>query len=266
MDLSKVIGAALTLCAPQVRHRAKLIPDLSPVPMVQGDPSRFCQVLVNLIVNAGQAIQTGSADSQFVRVVTRVEQEHVIIEIIDSGCGIPKDKIEKIFEPYYTTKPAGEGTGLGMYLSRSYIQLLGGRLEVDSVVNEGTTMRIYLTPTNVQPLQPETPKAVVPAPSTGDRPTRILIVDDEALIRRAFVRAFQNDKEIITASDGEEAIQHLETSAPFDLIFTDMMMPGMDGYQLYRIIESRWPEQAQNVVFMSGGALDEVLDSALSPR
>ena len=266
MDLTKVIGAALTLCAPQVRTRAKLIPDLSVVPMVQGDPSRFCQVLVNLIVNAGQAIQTGPASEQYVRVVTRFENEQVLIEIIDSGCGIPEDKIEKIFEPYYTTKPAGEGTGLGMYLSRSYIQLLGGRLEVESVVDQGTTMRIYLSPTNVQSLPNDAPTAVSPTPSQrSNRQTRMLIVDDEPLIRRAFQRAFGRDKEVLTASGGAEAIAHLETSDPFDLIFTDMMMPGMDGHQLYCEIESRWPSQAPNVVFMSGGALDETLGSNLEP-
>ena len=91
----------------------------------------------------------------------------------------------------------------------------------------------------------------------------MLIVDDEALIRRAFVRAFGKDKEVLTASGGEEAIKHLETSGPFDLIFTDMMMPGMDGHQLFRTIESRWPNQAPNVVFMSGGALDEAFGGVL---
>jgi signal transduction histidine kinase len=256
IDVCKVLQAALTLCAPQVRHKAKLIPHFNPVPLVQGDPSRLCQVLVNLIVNAGQAISEGDIEHNRVEVTTSFIEAEVIIEIKDTGCGIPQDKLEKIFEPYFTTKPAGEGTGLGMYLSRSYIQLIGGQLEVQSEVGLGTTMRIRLQPTSAQ----ETTSSSAlpePTPVVADTNSRILVVDDEALIRRAFVRALGTNKHVVTASDGQEALEILSCSQPFDLIFTDIMMPGMDGMNLHGHIEKQWPEQAKRMVFMTGGAFGD---------
>ena len=259
MDVRKVIQAALTLCAPQVRHKAKLVPELNPVPLVLGDPSRLCQVLVNLIVNAGQAIEEGAIDNNVVAVRTRREDARVLITIADTGCGIPADKLDKIFEPYFTTKPAGEGTGLGMYLSRSYVQLIGGTLEVESTLNSGTTMTISLQASPDQATT-STPKITEPTPQPAASPnshSRILVVDDEALIRRAFVRALGKQKQIVTAGGGEEALKILSCSQPFDLIFTDMMMPGIDGPNLYARIEREWPEQAKRIIFMTGGAYSD---------
>ena len=143
-----------------------------------------------------------------------------------------------------------------MYLSRSYIQLIGGELEVESRVGRGTTMRIRLQPTSVHETTTSSGSLAL-TPISEETHSRILVVDDEALIRRAFVRALGKHKEVITANDGVEALEILSSSQPFDLIFTDMMMPGMDGMTLHAKMKKQWPEQADRMVFMTGGAFGE---------
>ena len=256
VDLPKVLQASITLCGPQIRKNAQLVRQLDPVSHVLADSSRLCQVFVNLLINAAHAVAEGTPNENQIVVAAREESGHVVVEIQDTGCGIPKDKLEKIFEPYFTTKPVGEGTGLGMYLSRSYITLIGGEMEVESVVGEGTCIRIRLRAfeggASVTPI----PKEPVRPPEIQTSQSRILVVDDEALIRRAFVRALGKGHRIVTADGGPEALEILGAEEPFDLIFTDIMMPGMDGMQFYGEVAQRWPSLAKRVVFMSGGNIE----------
>jgi len=103
-------------------------------------------------------------------------------------------------------------------------------------------------------------KTPIPEPvSETVNPSKILVVDDEALIRRAFIRALSKRHHIVTARSGEETLDILESGQRFDILFSDIMMPGMDGMQLFKRIEAQWPEQAERIVFMTGGAFsDEV--------
>ena len=107
--------------------------------------SRLGQVVLNLIVNAAQAAPEGRVDDNTLRLVTRTTEDgRAVIEVADTGCGIPKENLERIFDPFFTTKPASVGTGLGLAICHTIIAELGGQIEVDSEVGRGTTFRLLL--------------------------------------------------------------------------------------------------------------------------
>jgi len=115
------------------------------VPLVTANESRLGQVILNLIVNAAQAVPEGKAEDNMLRLVTRTAEDgRAVVEVADAGCGISKPNLERIFDPFFTTKPAGVGTGLGLAICHTIIAELGGEIEVDSEVGRGTTFRLLL--------------------------------------------------------------------------------------------------------------------------
>jgi PAS domain S-box-containing protein len=143
-DVHQVIDLALNMSFNEIRHRARLVKDYGEPPPVEADESRLGQVFVNLLVNAAQAIPEGQADRNEIRIVTRAEDERALIEVHDSGTGIPADVLGRIFDPFFTTKPVGVGTGLGLSISHSIVTALGGEITVHSELGKGTTFRVAL--------------------------------------------------------------------------------------------------------------------------
>lgn len=146
LELPVVLDKVLSICRSQIKKRVKTFETDLPadLPPVFADEYSLEQVLLNLIVNAVQA-----ADKQDSFVILRASsgrswRDHTIIEVIDNGCGIDQKKIERIFDPFYTTKSANEGTGLGLYVCHNLIESLGGRIEVESRPGEGSTFSVYL--------------------------------------------------------------------------------------------------------------------------
>ncbi|MBN1207280.1 MAG: HAMP domain-containing protein [Myxococcaceae bacterium] len=145
VDLKEVLRAAVKIAAHEIRRRARLVEELGEVPRVPGSASRLGQVFLNLLINAAQAIPEGRAEQHEVRVAARQEPTGlVLVEVRDTGCGIPRENLERIFDPFFTTKPVGEGTGLGLALVHSIITALGGSIAVESELNQGTTFRVTL--------------------------------------------------------------------------------------------------------------------------
>ena len=147
VDLHNVLEVALRLSGNDIRHRARLVKDLGPLPWVMGNESRLGQVFLNLLVNAAQAIPEGRADANEIRVVTRVDASgRPIVEISDTGAGIDPKLLTRIFEPFFTTKPKGVGTGLGLAICNDILVGLGAELTVESELGKGTTFRVCLRP------------------------------------------------------------------------------------------------------------------------
>jgi C4-dicarboxylate-specific signal transduction histidine kinase len=142
LDPNELVERALRVAEPHVRHRARIERALGDVPPVEGSRRELEQVLLNLLINAGQAIRPG--DEGVVRVSTRRRGDEVEIAVADNGCGIPPDVIERIFDPFFTTKAVGEGTGLGLSISHEIVRRHGGRLRVDSTVGRGTDVGVLL--------------------------------------------------------------------------------------------------------------------------
>ncbi len=147
VKIDRVIDAAIRITHNELRYRARVVTDVGIVPPVRGNAARLGQVLINLLVNASQALPDGHADEHVVTVRAAWEPgDLVLIEVADDGPGIPPDVLPRIFERFFTTKPPGEGTGLGLAICRDIVRAMGGELTVESEVGRGTTFRVQLPP------------------------------------------------------------------------------------------------------------------------
>ncbi len=234
--------------------------------VVRADPAQLSQVLMNLVVNARDAMPKGG---QLSVVVSRRSIEdpsarerlgielgsYASLAVTDTGIGMDEQVREHLFEPFFTTKPAGEGTGLGLSTAYGIVRAAGGAIEVRSELGRGSTFTVYW------PLAPEgdmTPSAVARAEGRSTQATRkghVLVVDDEGAIRDMLARLLRkHGLSVTTATDGLDALRHIEGDEPFDLLVTDMIMPGMDGSELIAAARARRP--SLSVLAISGYAGD----------
>jgi signal transduction histidine kinase len=261
-DVARAVDWAVRTVAHEAKHRARLVTDLSEVPAVEGDETRLGQVLVNLLVNAAQAISPGREDDHEIRVVARDgEDGRVVIEVRDTGPGIPDDVMERVFEPFFTTKPAGVGTGLGLSISRGIVTAMNGTIDIESRAGGGTVCRLTLSAAR------STRAASVPPPSAGPpsapHRSRILIVEDEDMIVRLLQRVLR-EHDLVSTSSGEGALERIRRGERFDVILSDLAMPQMSGMDLYEEILRRDPVLARRVVFMSGGVTSSRVNDFLA--
>ncbi len=248
VDVRAVLESSIRMAANEIRHRARLVRDLAEVPAVFGDESRLGQVFLNLLINAAQAISEGHADQHEVRVATRRHDDQVIVEVSDTGCGMTPEIQRRLFTPFFTTKPPGTGTGLGLPICQRLVTELGGRIEVKSVAGAGTTFTVRL-PISAAPAPPPQPGA---APT--DRRCRVLVVEDEPAVGIAVRRLLIASHEVEVAAGGRAALRRLGEDARFDVILCDLMMPDMSGMELHDALERSHPALARRMIFVSGGA------------
>jgi PAS domain S-box-containing protein len=254
VDVRAVLRSSVNLARRLVTGRARLEEELAEVPWVSGSAARLGQVFLNLLVNAAQAIPSGQPERHRIRVTTRSDGRRVAVEVSDTGSGIPADRVCRIFDPFFTTKPQGEGTGLGLAICQTIVASHGGEIVVESEPGRGSTFRVVLP--IAEALRPREP-APAPAAEGGapGRRGRILVVDDEPFVLRALERILAPWHDVLLASGGAEALARIGDGAALDGVLCDVMMPGMNGMELYREIARRSPRLAAQVVFVTGGAL-----------
>ncbi|CUJ94897.1 Blue-light-activated protein [Ruegeria denitrificans] len=264
LDLRDTISDLIHLLNRLVGEKVRLILSHDPVlKPVRADKRQLEQVFMNLVVNARDAMPDGGEirietevivlNQPFTRDRATVQPgEYVTVKVIDSGTGIPADKLQKVFEPFYTTKRTGEGTGLGLSTVYGIVKQTGGFIFVDSLPGHGTEFIVYLpVSTALQVVQEET----MPAADTQN--TRqgegvVLLVEDEAPVRAFATRALRlKGYTVLEADSAEEALRLLEDGAlNVDVFVTDVVMPGMDGPTwVCQAMETR-PDV--RVIFMSG--------------
>ncbi len=251
-DLHEAIDSAAAIARAEIRSRARFVKRYGDVPMVQGDSAKLGQVFLNLLVNAAQALPLGRVAQNEISVVTRRSEEEpdfVVVEVRDSGPGIPEDIRDRIFEPFYTTKSRTVGTGLGLSICRSIVLATGGRISVESSA-EGTLFRVDLRVAKPRLVTVTPPSA--PGHEVAEGVARILVVDDEADVRKS-VRRVLRPHEVTLAAGGEEAWKHI-ASRDFDVILCDILMPDLTGIELFERAVAERPELADRFVFMSGGS------------
>jgi CheY-like chemotaxis protein len=259
VTLPRVAESAINLAWNEIRHRAQLVKELHPVPRVMGSESRFVQVLVNLLVNAAQAIPEGDAANN--RIVLRTgttADGHAYVEVEDTGTGIPEDRVPHVFEPFWTSKPKGVGTGLGLSICHGIVTAAGGEIRIASTVpGKGTVVRVELpaAPEDAyaRASRPPAPRAVLPP--VGPRP-RILVIDDEIQLGATLRVGLASSCEVLVATSGKDALERLE-SDDIDLVLCDLMMPEISGMELYERVRESHPELADRFVFMTGGAFTD---------
>ena len=186
LNVETIMESSLRMAWNEIRHRANLVKRYGRVPEVEGNEARLGQVFLNLVVNAAQSLPTGQAEQNEIGVTTRVEGERVIIEVSDTGAGIPPQIIGRIFDAFFTTKAVGVGTGLGLAICQRIVTDMGGTLTVESELGKGTTFRVSVPV--AQKVERDVIAPTVQLPLVGRR-GRILVVDDEELVLRS-VRRF----------------------------------------------------------------------------
>jgi PAS domain S-box-containing protein len=145
VDVRSVLDSVAQMASTVVRPRARLVKDYTDVPPVRGNEGKLFQVFLNLVINAAQAIDEGHSDTNEIRITTRSEEGgRVVVEVRDTGHGIPPEHLRRIFDPFFTTRAAGLGTGLGLSICDTIVTALGGHISVDSAVGQGTTFRVML--------------------------------------------------------------------------------------------------------------------------
>jgi two-component system, cell cycle sensor histidine kinase and response regulator CckA len=260
--LKRLIGEKIQL---SVNHDRELGP-------VRADPSQLQQVIVNLVVNARDAM-AGRVDGARLRIMTRrvaaAEVRAMRAEILpvgdysalvveDNGSGMPPEHIGKIWEPFFTTKEQGKGTGLGLSTVYGIVKQSGGFIFAESEPGKGTRFTVYL------PVHQVAPGDSVPAlPPVHEKPAewagggRVLLVEDEAPVRMVAERALSRaGYTVTTAADGEEGLERVEDGERFELVVSDVVMPSMDGPAMARAIRERVPDLP--ILFMSGYAEDHL--------
>jgi two-component system cell cycle sensor histidine kinase/response regulator CckA len=254
VDIHTVLDSAVMLAANEIKHRARLKREYGPMPHVKGNEGRLCQVFLNLVVNAAQAIPEGTAEKNEIRLVTREgEPGRVVVEVQDTGSGISPEVLGRIFDPFFTTKPVGVGTGLGLSICHGIITSLGGEISVESQPGQGTTVRVVL-PASAPGTRVQKPVMAPQTPVT--QRGRVLIVDDEPAVGRA-LRRILREHEVELATSGRQALEKLSADQRFHAVLCDVMMPDLGGKDLYEAIQQAGSGLEQRFVFVSGGAFTQ---------
>jgi PAS domain S-box-containing protein len=259
IDVNALVNEVSRLLSPtlgrQIEIKTALGGDVWPALV---DPGQLSSALVNLAINARDAMADGGTLTFATSNVTvdgrdapggidRVD-DYVVIEVTDTGTGIPESIRDKIFDPFFSTKESGQGTGLGLSMVFGFAKQSGGNIEVDSEEGRGTTFRIYLPKADFEASQLPSADDLQ---STGGTET-ILCVEDDASVRAYVIAQLESlGYKAIAASNAAEALAIADGGAEFDLLFTDVVMPGrMNGKQLAERMRLRRP--SLRVLFTSG--------------
>ncbi len=250
VDIGAVVETSLSMALHELRRKASVTIDVTDLPPVLGDESRLTQVLVNLLVNAGQAFERHDPEVNCITVRgTALGGDWVRLSVIDNGPGIPADLCSRVFDPFFTTKEVGQGTGLGLAVSRGIVHALGGTLTLESVLGEGASFHIDLKAADeVLPGAADTEQA-----SRATR-GRILLLDDDLSVLSTMRRALAREHDVTAISDPRDALPLFASGARFDVIFCDLMMPHLSGQDLFAVVQEQYPEIATQFVFVTGGA------------
>src|SRR3989454_1036135 len=231
------------------------------IPETMADAHQLQQVFLNLVTNAEQAMEKSPRESQRLIVRTRRTGAVIRIEVEDTGPGIPPNLLERIFNPFFTTKPTGSGTGLGLSISLGIVREHEGRIWAENAPQGGARF-IVEVPIVTHRASSEA-QAIPLVPLQGDR-LQILVVDDEASVRVSLQRYLAGrGHEVETTSSGREALGRLR-EGKFDAVIVDMRMPDISGEELYRDLRTTDPDQADRIIFTTGQLVDDEVRTFLA--
>jgi PAS domain S-box-containing protein len=290
VDLNRAVQTSLRLLGRTLDARIRVHTHFAPGAMAQGDPAQMEQVVLNLAVNARDAMPDGG---DLTVVTERVEvgggavdgdrsgpRRYVVLTVRDTGVGIPAEHRGRIFEPFFTTKPRGRGTGMGLAMVYGIVRNHGGTVEVESEEGRGTTIRVLLPEAEAVPESAEAEVAAAPAAAASSpaspaeasappvaaedgRGASVLVVDDEEMVRNVVVRMLSARGYRVTAvCNGREAVDaYRARPGGFDLVIIDMLMPEMDGRACFHAL--RQADPGVRAILCTGWGSEETIQDLL---
>jgi PAS domain S-box-containing protein len=272
VDLNQHVGQSQRMLSRVIGEDVRLLFRPGPdVPTVRIDPGQLDQVLINLVVNSRDALPRGGTltletvravlDEEFVRQHPAASPGvHAQLIVRDNGCGIPPEVMEHLFEPFYTTKEKGRGTGLGLSTVYGIVQQHAGAVIVESERERGTTVRIYLPEVGAGS---PTVAAPPPPPPRAGKATILLVEDDPGVRDLSLLMLEAAGYQVLVASSGEEGLRLAASRhEPIDLLVTDVVLPRLNGRELYQQLLPQRPKL--KVLYISGYGGESLEDSGLA--
>jgi signal transduction histidine kinase/ActR/RegA family two-component response regulator len=266
IDVEQLVDHAIRLVGREILQRGMIERDYAPdLPKLVIPRNRVTQVLVNVLVNAAHAIREVERPVHHVKITARADDDFMAIAISDTGPGIAPDSLSRIFDPFFTTKRQELGTGLGLAISRSILRRLGGDLLVESVYGDGATFICFLPiPSR------DTPRERIKAerPRSSAAPARlsssVLLVDDDERMLRSYSLLLNPEYRLITAQDGTDAIELLQSGSTPDFAVIELDLPVADGLVLWHWLHEHRPQLARNTVIVTGAGSKEAFVNFLA--
>jgi len=253
LDLPDVLDSALKMAQNHIHHEATVVRAYGTTPFVEANEGSLVQVFTHLLLNAAGARKDGDHGYEIHISTGTDDTGRAVVSIRDTGAGIAAGIMPKIFEPFFTTKQQGEGAGLGLSIVLDVITALGGEIAVESEVSSGTTVRVALVAATSASQKPPSPMSDSPPKRRG----RVLVIDDEESVGRAVARVLGELHDVVFEVDARLALARCVRGEVFDVIYCDLMMPGLTGVDVYRALAASHPELARRVVFLTGGVFSE---------
>jgi PAS domain S-box-containing protein len=267
VDLNAAVTEARSLLQRPIGSSIEMTVDLTPERIwVRADRSQLLQVLLNLTINARDAMpeggaltirtgrravtaaHAGAAEAAAPALEPLASGEYVVLSVADTGTGIDPAHLPHIFEPFFTTKEVGKGTGLGLATVHGIVTQSGGQITAESTPGRGTTFTVLMPIAGPQDQAPDEPESAL---HRGPRRARVMVVDDEDVVRKTVARTLELDGyEVVQAENGRDALERLAQLGPVDLVLSDVVMPQLGGRGLAARLAAEYPAVA--VIWMSG--------------
>ena len=249
--LNALLSSLVQVTKKEISCRGQLLEQYGELPQFAGNRGQMCQIFLNLIVNSVQSLDESAKETNRVTIRTWQKDGTIFTEIGDTGCGIPVTVKAKIFDPFFTTKGAGQGTGLGLAICSKILAEIGGTIAVESTFGKGTRVTVGLPINEISSEADLTNTTTVGGPVRNKR-GRILVIDDDGDVCRTMAKMLRHH-DVVTAYSGEEGRNILSNDDNFDVIFCDLMMPKVTGFDLAQWMKKERSGLCSRVVFMSGG-------------
>jgi PAS domain S-box-containing protein len=254
VDVNSILKDSIEITKPKWKDEAQrrgvcieIVSNFEEIAPVSGNDSELRGVFTNMVLNAIEAMPEGGK----MEICTFEKKKDVIIQISDTGVGIAEEAKKKIFEPFFTTKPF-TNTGLGLSMSYGIIKRFGGEIEVVSELGYGTTFTIILPAGEVEKDEATSPQTI-----KQGRQAHILVIDDEEVVRSVLSRTLANvNHQVTLAANGEKGVQ-LFKEGKFDMVLTDLGMPGMSGWEVCKMIKKISPDTPVGMITGWGAEMSE---------
>jgi signal transduction histidine kinase/ActR/RegA family two-component response regulator len=235
-----------------IKTITKYEPDL---PWSVVDPGQMQQVFLNLIVNAEQAMEKSHGRGTLT-ISTEKKGNTIRVLFQDDGPGISKENMKRLFEPFFTTKEVGQGTGLGLSLSRSIVLEHGGNVSVESEFGHGAIFTVEIPIVEEAPIEADVQNKITQKQPSLEKNTRILVIDDEPGVRLLLEKVLTPDGyRVEVVPDAETALSKLDAGDKYDVILLDIRMPGVSGAELYSRILDKDPTLGKRIIIITGDVM-----------